>query len=62
MSANDYRPWWNKVADTDYQERENFLRGIPGFKNANRQSILLGLVAGYVGGKIAQRQSSNKKY
>jgi hypothetical protein len=58
MSSSNGKPWWMRISEIEsLSEREEFIRGIAGFKtNKNRQSILMGLVAGYIGGKVAQKQ------
>jgi hypothetical protein len=54
MSSANWKPWWEKVADYDTaHEREEFMRGVAGFRPSNRQAMIVGLVAGYVGGKAA---------
>lgn len=59
MSSKDWKPWWEKVADLDTSaEREEFLRGVGGGKpkapRLGTSSLLLGVLAGYIGGKAAQ--------
>ena len=58
MSSKEWKPWWEKVSEFDTpHEKEEFLRGAMGASPRPQQTltstILLGLVAGYVGGKAA---------
>jgi len=57
MPSKNWKPWWEKVGEFDTaHERAEFMRGVGGGrpKSNNSSAILLGLIAGYVGGKIAQ--------
>lgn len=57
MSQSNWKPWWEKVAELDTpHERAEFVRGVAGYKPRNHQSLFVGLIAGYVGGKIAARK------
>lgn len=61
MSSKDWKPWWEvaaKIPSAD--ERYQFLRGVGGAKSSGPSNILLALLAGYVGGKIAQRKPGEK--
>jgi hypothetical protein len=62
MSSKDWKPWWAKVADIDDpREKEEFMRGVGGAKKTTFGSqVLLSLIAGYVGGKVAERTGKNK--
>jgi hypothetical protein len=61
MSSTGSQPWWVKIADVAPHEREEFMRGAGGAsKTTAGASILYALVAGYVGGKIAQRTGDKK--
>lgn len=62
MSSKDWKPWWEKVGDFDSAaERTEFMRGVGGAKpNSAAKSILYAVIAGYVGGRIAQRESDKK--
>jgi hypothetical protein len=62
MSSNGPKPWYVRAAEmSDPREREEFIRGIGGAKtNTFGHDLLLALVAGYVGGKIAQRGGDKK--
>jgi len=51
-----YRPWYEKMADIDSaNEREEFIRGVFGFRPREKQPIVAALIAGYIGGTIATR-------
>jgi len=57
MPSKNWKPWWEKVGEFDTpHEREEFMRGVAGKRPSSNKSsaILLGLLAGYVGGKAAQ--------
>lgn len=50
------KPWYEELAEmNNAHERENFMRGVFGFRPKERTPILAMLVAGYVGGKIASK-------
>lgn len=61
MTSN-WKPWWQQVGELSTRaEQEEFIRGIGGAKKSGvSENILLTLLAGYVGGKIAQRTGRNK--
>lgn len=51
-----HKPWYEELAEmNNAHERENFMRGVFGFRPKERTPILAMLVAGYVGGKIASK-------
>lgn len=51
-----YRPWYERVSDYGTQhEREEFIRGVFGFRPKEKQPIVAALIAGYIGGTIATR-------
>jgi hypothetical protein len=55
--SSDYKPWWEKMAELSTPaEKENFLRGVGGASANGGSKILYAIIAGYVGGKIAQRK------
>ena len=57
MPSKNWKPWWEKVGEFDTPaEREEFMRGIAGGrpKSIKGSDILIGIVAGYIGGKISQ--------
>lgn len=50
-----HKPWYEQVAEIENQrEREEFMRGMFGFRPKEKQPILAMLVAGYIGGKVAK--------
>lgn len=57
MSAKDYRPWYEKVADYDtIHEREEFLKGVAGVRFASQRTVSgTLLVAGVLAGYLAHR-------
>lgn len=59
MSSSS-KPWWEKIREFNTPaEKEEFLRGVGGASKPNNDSNLLyAIIAGYVGGRIAQRKSS----
>jgi hypothetical protein len=62
MSSKDWKPWWERVADIpNPQEQQEFIRGVGGARKPTfGQTILLSVIAGYVGGKVAQRIGNKK--
>jgi hypothetical protein len=60
MSSN-WKPWWEKVSELSPSEAKEFIRGVGGAKpNTMGETILLSIIAGYVGGTVAKR-TGNKK-
>jgi hypothetical protein len=59
MSSSS-KPWWEKITEFNTPaEKEEFLKGIGGAKPSSPSSnIIYAIIAGYVGGRIAQRKSS----
>lgn len=62
MANNGWEPWYVKVGKIDNpHERREFIRGVGGaVRPTFGQNILYALIAGYVGGKVAQRKSDKK--
>ena len=62
MSSKDWKPWWERIADIpNPQEQKEFMRAAGGaMKPTFGQNLLFSLVAGYVGGKVAQRTGDKK--
>ena len=55
-----YKPWYERVAEiNDQHEREQFIRGVFGFR-PKEKTIITGLIAGYVGGKVAAKKAKKK--
>lgn len=51
-----WKPWYMQAAEMNNQrEREEFIRGVFGFRPKEKETFLVGLVAGYIGGKAATR-------
>jgi len=51
-----HKPWYEEVAEmNDKNEREEFVRGVFGFRPKEKQPIVAMLVAGYIGGKVASK-------
>jgi hypothetical protein len=56
-----WKPWYEQVAEMNNQhEREEFIRGAFGFRPKEKNSIIVGLIAGYVGGKVAAKKAKKK--
>jgi hypothetical protein len=58
VDSSNWKPWWKRISEFDTpHEKAEFMRGVAGAKPSgqmtNTSAILLGLVAGYVGGKAA---------
>lgn len=51
------KPWWEKMTELSTPaEKEEFLKGIGGAKPNSGSGILYAIIAGYVGGRIANRK------
>ena len=56
-----YKPWYERVAEMNNQhEREEFIRGVFGFRPKDNHTLFKGLIAGYVGGKVAAKKAKKK--
>lgn len=65
MSASNWKPWYEKVADYDsLQEREAFLKGVAGVNFADRQTktaiIAQGILSDYLVGRLLKLNSRDK--
>lgn len=50
-----WKPWYKQVAEmNDHNERQEFIKGVFGYRPSNKQPIVAALIAGYVGGKVAK--------
>jgi hypothetical protein len=57
--SDNFKPWWVKVGELNSAaEQEQFMRGVGGATPGLDKNILFSLIAGYVGGRIAQRKDS----
>ena len=55
-----WKPWYERAAELNGKDEvEEFMRGVFGYRTKDKQPIIAGLIAGYVGGKVAA--SSVKK-
>lgn len=51
-----HTPWYIKIAELDSEhEREEFMRGVFGFRPRENKNLVATLVAGYIGGKVASK-------
>lgn len=51
-----WKPWYQRMAEIESAtEREEFAKGLFGFRPKERRPIVAALVAGYVGGSIASK-------
>jgi hypothetical protein len=50
MSSPEFKPWWNRVNEyLNFQEIEEFKKGVSGYRPNNAQETLIGMLsAGYV--------------
>ena len=56
-----WKPWYERLAEMNgKEEAEEFMRGVFGFRPKNTQPIVTGLIAGYVGGKVAAKAKKKK--
>lgn len=66
MSAKDYKPWYEKVADYDsLQEREEFLKGVAGVRFASQRTVqgtllVAGVLASYLGHRLTKSANRDK--
>jgi hypothetical protein len=58
MSSPEFAPWWKKVNDyLQFEERQEFLRGVGGYRPNNKQEAMMGMLsAGYVNNKFEKPQ------
>jgi hypothetical protein len=63
MSSQDSKPWWEKVNNyLSFNEREEFLRGVGGFRPNNPFEVMMGMLnSGYVNNKFEKPQSHTGK-
>jgi hypothetical protein len=60
MSASNWKPWYERVADYESRvEREEFLRGVSPVNFASPKTvgtslIVAGVIAGYIGHRITK--------
>lgn len=56
-----WKPWYERVAEMQGKEEvEEFMRGAFGYRPKDKRPIITGLIAGYVGGKVAAKASKKK--
>lgn len=61
MSAENWKPWYERVADFDNaKEKEEFLRGVVGNKFASPKAVgaslvITGVIAAYLGHRISNK-------
>ena len=55
-----WKPWYERAAEMDGKEAEEFMRGVFGWRPKDKRPIIAGLIAGYVGGKIAAKDLKKK--
>lgn len=52
-----WKPWYEQLAEMNNEaEKKEFIRGVFGAKPSNKAPIIAGLIAGYVGAKIANKK------
>lgn len=63
MSSQDFNPWWKKVNNyLNFQEIEEFKKGISGYRPNNSMETLFGMLSsGYVNNKFEKPQSHTGK-
>jgi hypothetical protein len=55
-------PWWQQIADMQSaKERDEFVKGMYGFKTHNQHSFVIGLVAGYVGAGLLIKSKKSRR-
>lgn len=51
-----WKPWYKEVAEMNNQrEREEFIRGVFGFRPREKSPYVAAIIAGVIGGKIAAK-------
>ena len=56
-----WKPWYERAAEmSGKDEVEEFMRGVFGWKPRDKRPIIAGLIAGYVGGKVAAKDLKKK--
>ena len=55
-----WKPWYERAAEMNGREVEEFMRGVIGRKPKDKRPIIAGLFAGYVGGKVAAKDLKKK--
>jgi len=49
-------PWYVKIAELDTEhEREDFMRGVFGFRPKEKTALVTAVIAGYIAGKVATK-------
>lgn len=63
MTSPEFKPWWERTNEyLKFEERENFLRGVGGYRPNQKMEALMGLLsAGYVNNKFEKPQSYTGK-
>ena len=52
-----HKPWYQQAAEIQNQnEREEFIKGVFGFRPKEKHPFVAGLIGGYIGAKIATRK------
>ncbi len=55
-------PWYEQVADMQSaSERDEFVKGMYGFKPHNQHNFVIGLLAGYVGTKLLFNSKKSRR-
>ena len=53
QTSKEWKPWWAKTLDFDtVQEKEEFLKGAFGPRPVQKDAVITGIIAGYVGGRV----------
>jgi hypothetical protein len=61
MPANNWNVWWQATNTPQTNEQEEFVRGIfGGGQPISKNDVIFSIIAGYVGGRIAQRTGNDK--
>ena len=56
-----WKPWYERAAELQGKtETEEFMRGVFGWRPKDKRPIIAGLIAGYVGGKVAAKDLKKK--
>jgi hypothetical protein len=56
-----WKPWYERAAELDSREDvEEFMKGVYVSQPKRNSAVFTGLIAGYVGGKVAAKASKKK--
>lgn len=52
-----WKPWYEQLAEMNNEaEKKEFMKGVFGYKSMDKAPIIAGLIAGYIGAKVASKK------